>query len=301
MEDSLKKGASMKKYATATAFRKALEERLKKYASEHSVDFQRVYRQVAFDRLLSRIFHKASPYLLKGGYAMELRMHVARATKDVDLALPNAKLLDKIDSDVNQAILEHLQDLGQLDLNDYFSFLITGPIQDLDAAPYGGARFHAEARVDGRTFAKFHLDVGIGDKNSGEVEWLKSENWLDFAGFEIAKFPSISKEQQFSEKIHAYTLPRIQGENSRVKDLVDMVLLVESQEMRANKVVEAVVGTFKRRNTHEIPVTLSSPPQTWEATFSALANDCQLNKDMTAAFQLISQYWQHLNFKKIEK
>jgi hypothetical protein len=37
----------------------------------------------------------------------------------------------------------------------------------------------------------------------------------------------IAREQQFAEKIHAYTLPR-NAANSRVKDLVDLALLIGS-------------------------------------------------------------------------
>ncbi len=44
-----------RKYATATAFRRALEERLKQRAREEQVDLQRLRRQVAFDRLLARL------------------------------------------------------------------------------------------------------------------------------------------------------------------------------------------------------------------------------------------------------
>ena len=31
------------------------------------------------------------------------------------------------------------------------------------AAPYGGARYPVEARMDERIFARFHLDAGVGD------------------------------------------------------------------------------------------------------------------------------------------
>ena len=90
------KGQTMKlptKYASATAFRTALEDRLKKLAQQEAVDLQRLRRQAAFDRLLCRLFAKAdAPWLLKGGYAMELRIKTARTTRDIDLAmtrLPN--------------------------------------------------------------------------------------------------------------------------------------------------------------------------------------------------------------------
>ena len=77
-----------RKYALATAFRVALEDRLKRLAQEESLDLQRVRRHALFDRLLCRLFAKPeSPWLLKGGYAMELRLKTARTTRDVDLAL----------------------------------------------------------------------------------------------------------------------------------------------------------------------------------------------------------------------
>jgi len=75
-----------KRYATAAAFRRALEDRLKDTARREGVDLQRLRRQVAFDRLLARLFHEAQPrplpWVLKGGYAMELRIKAARTTKD---------------------------------------------------------------------------------------------------------------------------------------------------------------------------------------------------------------------------
>jgi hypothetical protein len=40
-----------KKYATAAAFRRALEDRLQDIAGKENVDLQRLHRQVAFDRL----------------------------------------------------------------------------------------------------------------------------------------------------------------------------------------------------------------------------------------------------------
>jgi hypothetical protein len=65
-----------------------LEDRLKKLAQEERLDLRRVRRQAAFDRLLCHLFARSdAPLLLKGGYAMELRLKAARTTRDIDLAL----------------------------------------------------------------------------------------------------------------------------------------------------------------------------------------------------------------------
>ena len=78
----------MKRYETPQALRRALEDRLLAQVRKAGGDIQRLRRQTAFDRLLCRLFHEANPpWLLKGGYAMELRIRAARTTRDIDLAI----------------------------------------------------------------------------------------------------------------------------------------------------------------------------------------------------------------------
>jgi len=61
-------------YATPGAFRRALEERLKSMSQTEQIDINRLRRQVSFDRLLARLFQEdPAPWVLKGGYALELR------------------------------------------------------------------------------------------------------------------------------------------------------------------------------------------------------------------------------------
>src|SRR5271156_4039293 len=112
------------RYASAAAFRAALEDRLKRLAHEERLDLQRVRRQAAFDRLLCRLFaNPDAPWLLKGGYAMELRLRTARTTRDIDLALRRLPVPSN-NWDPNAAIvLEMLREAGQLDLQDFFTFV----------------------------------------------------------------------------------------------------------------------------------------------------------------------------------
>jgi len=68
-----------KSYKSAQDFRAALEHRLQKHAADSGLSLQRLRRTVAFNRFLARIFaDRLSPWVLKGGYAMELRLHSAR-------------------------------------------------------------------------------------------------------------------------------------------------------------------------------------------------------------------------------
>jgi Nucleotidyl transferase AbiEii toxin, Type IV TA system len=80
--------SSHKTYTTAGAFRTALEERLKRASVTDRIDLNRLRRQVSFDRLLARLFREEpTPWVLKGGYALELRFKAARSTVDIDLTL----------------------------------------------------------------------------------------------------------------------------------------------------------------------------------------------------------------------
>ncbi len=282
-----------RRYATAAAFRKALEDRLILLAQKENVDLQRLRREVAFDRILTRLFRsERPPWVLKGGYAMELRIREARATKDIDLALrgaiPTGKALPP-----DQTILEALREAAGLDLRDFFTFLIGGPMQALDAAPYGGARYPVETRMDGRSFVKFHIDVGVGDVVLEPLEFTEGRDWLAFAGIPGQRFPTISREQQFAEKLHAYTLPRARP-NSRVRDLVDIVLLIKSGKMDSERVKKAVRATFERRGTHPVLAELSSPPTGWEKPYLALARECGLSEDLAEAFRLFDSFYSSL-------
>src|SRR5580658_7275973 len=100
-----------KKYASAGALRRALEDRLRKIAATANIDLARLRRQVAFDRLLARLFHSDdAPWVLKGGYAMELQLRVARTTVDIDLTLPAGLSLPAEDAPANAAVREMLQE-----------------------------------------------------------------------------------------------------------------------------------------------------------------------------------------------
>src|SRR5207253_1616110 len=118
--------APMIRYKTPAALRRALEDRLLALVRREGGDIQRMRRQAAFDRLLCRLFHEANaPWLLKGGYAMELRIHAARTTRDIDLAirrLPGgAKQWDET------VIRSLLQRAAAIDLEDGFEFIIGEP------------------------------------------------------------------------------------------------------------------------------------------------------------------------------
>jgi nucleotidyltransferase AbiEii toxin of type IV toxin-antitoxin system len=266
------------RYKTARAFRAALEERLKREARERGTDLMRLRRGIAFDRLLARLFTgpdaENPPWLLKGGYTFELRLaNGARTTKDLDLSIPAPARIDLLaarqDPPQKQmdAIRDRLQDAAERNLGDWFVYRIGVPMVDLDAAPYGGARFPVDVLLDVRTFSKFHLDVGVGDAVISAPEWLMEQDSLAFAGIPPARIAVLPREQQLAEKLHAYTLPRGERANTRVKDLVDMELLIKLGLPEVEQ-------------------------EAWAAPYAALAAECELDStDLHVAFAFVSAQW----------
>ena len=276
-------------YPSATAFRQALEARLLKLARTEKVDIQRLRRQVAFDRFLCRLFHVPNPpWVLKGGYAMELQLETARTTRDIDLAFQ--KRLGSDSEERKHKVLQLIQDAAARNLADGFVFRVGEATQDLDAAPYGGERYPVEAVMDGRLFVRFHLDVGMGDAVLDPPGTVHGRDWLQFAGIPDVAFPVIPREQHFAEKYHAYTLPRGQRENSRVRDLLDMLLLIREGRLDNSRTQEALRRTFRRRDTHAIPVDVPLPPTNWTRPFAALAKSCGLTEDTVSAHAQLTAF-----------
>jgi predicted nucleotidyltransferase component of viral defense system len=283
-----------KSYKTAGAFRTALETRLQTRAREEGTDLQRLRRQVAFDRFLARMFSKGPkanyPWVLKGGYAMELRTHSARTTKDIDLTLHGGTRLSKDPNERREEVRAMLQDAAATRFNDYFEFLVGEAREDLEGVPEGGSRYPVQAQMDGRDFARFQVDVGIGDEVLEPLDVVMGEDWLGFGGVKAPSFPVISAEQQFAEKLHAYTLPRGERINTRTKDLVDMILLILEEKLEKGKVSAAIRATFGRRATHELPRGLDAPPAEWEPVFDALAKECHLAMNIREGFEVVREF-----------
>ena len=283
---------SNKQYKTPHALLMAINDHLRAISEKEQIVIDRLRRQLAFDRLLNRLFKiKKCPWVLKGGYAMELRMQCARATKDIDLAMSKHSIPPKDSSEQTSAIHERLVSVAAFDLNDFFIFEISQASTPLLNPPEGGVRFLVNSLLDGKTFAKFRIDIGVGDVHILPLEKLESRDWLGFAGIQNISFPAISKEQQFAEKFHAYA--RFGRDSSRVKDLVDMILLIQTGNMSKAKVKESIKKVFQAHNVPEIPTKIFSPPPSWPRRFSKLADECKIDITIKEAFQeLVSFYSQ---------
>ncbi|RIK66089.1 MAG: nucleotidyl transferase AbiEii/AbiGii toxin family protein [Planctomycetota bacterium] len=282
-----------KSFENAAAFRTSLEQRLKTLAKARGMPMNSLRLKVVIERLLARLFARpAAPWLLKGGYAMELRYRpTARTTKDIDLGIadPPAGMTAPARLD---AIRDELQEAAELDLGDFLQFRISSPSNELQGAPQGGGRFPVEVLLAGKTYARFHIDIGIGDVPTGQPERLIGEDVLAFAGVRPAEVLAIPKAQQFAEKIHAYTFPWTDRPNTRTKDIIDLIMLIQRDPPSPDSLRQALRLTFNRRGTHPLPTKLPKPPEAWQRDFELMAKETELpTRDMSEGFAIVERFW----------
>jgi predicted nucleotidyltransferase component of viral defense system len=104
------------RYRSPTAFRAALEQRLRHEAQESGIALNRLRKEAAFNRLLVRLYHTAPQmWALKGGLALIARLGAqVRATKDADANWRSSR----------EELEDTLDAIEDLDMSDWFSFQV---------------------------------------------------------------------------------------------------------------------------------------------------------------------------------
>ena len=285
-------------YRTPLALRDAIEASLSAEATSRGVDPNRLRRHVAFERLLLRLAADAPDaagaaaprWVVKGGLALELRLGLrARATLDLDLAL-----LEPADdgrwthAHLVEALAEDVQ-------GDFFVFAVQAPrALAADRSGRPGWRFPVDARLAGRTFAALRLDVvARADEMVGGTETLTFPSRLAFASYPAeVTVQAAALTQHAAEKLHALSRPYDDRPNTRTKDLVDLVLLIENELIDPERLRERVRAVFVVRATHELPDDLPAVPAAWRHDYAALVAGLDVEATtMDAALDRVRQLW----------
>lgn len=284
------------RYRTDTDFRKALEERLRRRAEEEGEPLIRLRKRLVFERCMVRLQREGnSPWVLKGGFALELRIgNRARMTKDLDLTADLAFFGNMAAS--LSALTEQLRADLRTDNEDKIVLLVSeGGEEELPTQGVKSYRFSVQARLDGRLFENIKVDVGVGDPLIPPLEEIEGSDLLSFAGIPIPLIRVTSCAQHFAEKVHALTRPFDDRINTRVKDLTDLMLLMDHGAPKVSDVKTAVTEIFEARKTHEIPPGIETPPVTWASSYTAMAAELNLAHTTieTATFRL-NDYWKNI-------
>jgi hypothetical protein len=233
---------------------------------------------VVFDRLLARIAVAAPRRcVLKGALALDFRLHDrGRTTKDIDF----------VHQKDEEAATEDLLKAQETDMRDFFNFAIERLTEPTGEVEGSAVRYRARAEVGGRLFEEVLIDIGFSDPLAWNPEVLRGPPLLAFAGIEPAEVAAQPLEQQVAEKVHAYTRTYGTGRtSSRVKDLVDIVLVKQSLRLQASRLREALETTFHARRQQGLPDRLPPPPGDWAVPFRSQAAQVGLDPDLQLAYR----------------
>lgn len=281
------------RYASANAFRTALETRLLARARETGVSVVRLRKTVIFDRLLARLLVVAPDrWHLKGALALDFRLGPGtRATKDMDLGRADDEAAATTDFRAAEAA----------DLGDWFVFAVART-DALDQLADGAAvRYRATAMLAGRPFEQVTVDVGFGGSPPAP-DMVRGPDLLAFADIAPLAIPTLPLERHVAEKLHAYT--RVYGTgrpNTRVKDLIDLALLRSLAAFEAGRLRSALEATFAARGMQPLPTALPPPPGDWGPTYRALAREVGLPAEVASGFKAVAAFLDPLLVGKVSE
>lgn len=272
------------KYGTPAAFRQAVETRLLAHSKATGLSLDRLRKTVVFERFLARLLIAApGRWLLKGGFALDLRFGTrARATRDIDLSRTGG---------ADEATSDLIATQG-VDCADHFVFAVERT-DDLDEMLEGAAvRYRVTASLAGRRFEQVIVDVGFMDPPPAATDTLTTSDLLAFAGLEPVLLPVISLELQVAEKVHAYT--GVYGAaghpSTRVKDLVDLVVVSQNAALRAGELRDALRITFEGRGAQSLPGSLPRPPAEWRIPYRRLAMTVGVEAELSVGHALAGAF-----------
>jgi hypothetical protein len=249
-------------YGSPAAFRQALTDKLKANAQEGPWTLAQLQRQMAYDRLLERLYLTSDGWIVKGATALLARDIGVRATIDIDVFREAAR-------EVAEA---ELRTAAARDIGDWFSFEV-GPARPV-ADGAAGTRLPMTAYIGTTVWASFRVDlVGPDVRMTGEPESvppLARVAMPDVHQHGYRAYPLVDhvadKVVAMFELHGARRLP-----STRFRDLVDLVAIAIGASLDAEAQLTALEAQTDRRRI-TLPVRFDVPDRAlWEPGYAAEA------------------------------
>lgn len=276
-------------YETPQALRSALEHRLLARSKESGVSLDRLRRRVLFERIVARLV-AAEPgrWVLKGGMALELRLgDDARLTKDIDLGLRD----DVVDAgDLHERLVDALT--VDPDRDDFF-LRVRSPVRlGEDGSGHLTWRVGVAAHLANKSFGGVKLDVSPRIYELDVTDRVVLPNSLEFAGVPAREVEMVDVHRHAAEKFHAMLRDFGDRENSRVRDLVDLVMLIDHDLLTAANLAAAARRVWAERDGVEPPAAIPPLPESWPDRYERVAAEHQMDtQSFPAAVASVARLW----------
>jgi len=256
-------------YATAAAFRRAVEDRLKAHAKVTGRNLQELRREFLFQRFLALLFSEPAgqQWVLKGGASLLMRLADARSSKDLDLLR-----LGELQPD--QAVAE-LREITAARDGDHLTFVVE------DGVTYSSANPVVEISVTayaGGIYERFPIDLATELHLIAAPERVTPVPVIDVPGLpappELVLYPLTD---QVADKVCAmYERHRnADAVSTRFRDLLDLALIVTTSELDGRNLTLALASETKRRRV-DLPTAMRPPGPNWPAGYAATARGSRI-------------------------
>lgn len=249
-------------YLSPGAFRRALTDRLKEATQKSRWTLPQLQRQIAYDRLLERLYLLDHDWIVKGATALLARGIGVRATLDVDIYRKASRGVAEVD----------LRTAAARDIGDWFRFELGPPRPIADTA--GSVRVPVTAFVGPTVWASFHVDlVGAEVRMTGQPENVPPLARLAMPNLEQHGYRAYPLVDHVADKVAAVfeVHGRTGAPSTRYKDLVDLVAIVLGAPVEAEPQL-AALRSEKDRRTLQLPPRFVVPDrEPWERGYRAEA------------------------------
>jgi len=269
-------------YRNPAGFRAGVEARIKAEAAatpNRTVD--QVRRQFLLQRFLVRVFARPdSPWVLKGGTGLIVRIPGARHSDDIDLLYAEQEAL------LEDAVADLRRLAERPPEGDFLRFEIAEPVigggQDVGHVV---AQLKVISYLGTAEYGRFPLDLSLNQRVAEPVELIQPRSVIELPGDKpLPEFVLYPLAEQVADKVCAmygsYGANRDRP-STRYRDLVDLAIIITPQELDAARTTAALRDEAKRR-TLELPMRLSVPGADWEAGYGRVAVGTLLPSELQA-------------------
>jgi hypothetical protein len=250
-------------YGSPAAFRRALTDKLRAKAETSRWALPQLQRQMAYDRLLERLYLVDDGWVVKGATALLARDIGVRATIDIDVYREAAR--EEAEAELRAAAIK--------DIGDWFSFELGASRPVAAGAP--GVRIPVRAFIGSTVWVSFNVDlVGSDLRMTGEPDPVPPLARVVMPDVEQHGYRAYPLVDHIADKVVATFEPH--GErgmpSTRFKDLVDIVAIVVSASVGAEPQRMALQSEARRRGV-ALPARFAVPDRSlWERGYAAEAD-----------------------------
>lgn len=265
-----------------TAFRRALEDRLKAEAKSRGRSFEELRREFLFQRFLAMIFSAPDgQWVLKGGASLLMRLADARFSKDLDLLRMGRLSPEQAIVELRELTVPRDGDHLMFVTEDGVHYSTVNPVVEISVTAYIGAKY-----------GQFPIDLATELHLLAAPERIRPRPVVDVPGLptlpELVVYPLTD---QVADKVCAMfeLYGQSQSPSSRYRDLLDLALIVSTSELDGRQLSLAVASETRRRKVI-MPAAMQSPGPNWPGGYSAIARRSRIATglhEMSAALHVV--------------